>query len=259
MRLAAMLRIKDQILTIDECMSKLSEIADEIIVVDNGSTDGTLQAYGKYPKIVKVLRTEGFDEGRDKVMILEEAKKSNPDWMLWIDADEIFENHFTRAVAEKYMRSRHDRIVFRMCNFWLSRERCRYDSEYYLYTLHPQRSMWRNMPSAYFRNIKIHNGDIMGIPGKPYISLYRLKHYGYADRKKVEEKLALYSRVDPKGSRDYSGTISPDLPFKTFRYYEFKNNLLNGVYIFLYKYACNSLWILLRIRLKMNKLFHTSK
>ncbi len=45
MKLTAILRIKDQIATIDECMSKLSTIADEIVVVDNGSTDGTIERY----------------------------------------------------------------------------------------------------------------------------------------------------------------------------------------------------------------------
>lgn len=253
MKLVAILRIKNQIQTIDECFSKLSLIADEIIIVDNGSTDGTLEAYKKYPKIVSVLRTEGFDEGRDKIMVLEESKKRNPDWILWIDGDEIFENHFTRAIAEKYMNSNYDRITFRMCNFWLSKELCRYDHEYYLYTLHPQRSMWRNTPGTYFRDRKIHNGDIMGITGKSYISPYRLKHFGYSFREKIEEKIQTYLKADPEGSRDYLNTIDPDLPYKSFRFYEFKNFYINFIYIILYKYFLNLLWIIERLRLKIAK------
>src|SRR6185312_7243724 len=96
MKLTAVLRIKDQILTIDDCMTKLSELADDIIIVDGESTDGTVEAYKKYPKIKKVITLAGFDEGRDKNLLIEEARKLNPDWILWIDADEIFEKHFTR-------------------------------------------------------------------------------------------------------------------------------------------------------------------
>lgn len=254
MKLTAILRIKDQMLTIDDCMSKLSTFVDDIIVLDNGSTDGTLEAYRRHPKITQVLHTKEFDEGRDKIMLLEAAKKTGADWILWIDADEIFENHFTREVVEKYMRSKYDRITFRMCNFWLSKTRCRYDGEYYLYTLHPQRSMWRNVPSAYFKNQKIHNGDIMGISGKKFISPYRLKHYGYADKKKIEEKIQTYIKADPNSPRDYLKSIDPNAPRKTFLFIEFQNRFFNHIYILFWKYLCNTLWLVERARLKIMKL-----
>lgn len=253
MKLVTILRIKNQIDTIDECITKLSDISDEIIVLDNGSTDGTLEVYAKYPAIVEILTTEGFNEGRDKIMLHEAAKLRNPDWIFWCDADEVFEENFTRAVAEEYMSSSHNRVAFRMCNFWLSRKNCRYDSEYYLYTLHPQRSMWRNMKSAYFRNLIIHNGDIMGVPGKPYVSPYRLKHYGYVEKKKIEEKLAIYRATDKSDKRDYDKT-SPDLPFRTFRFFEFKNAKTNFTYIIFYKYTLNLLWLTERLRLKIKKI-----
>ena len=203
-------------------------------------------------KIKEILTTEGFNEGRDKILLLEAAKKRHPDWIFWCDADEVFEDNFTRAIAEQYMSSKYNRVTFRMCNFWLSRSRCRYDSEYYLYTLHPQRSMWRNMESAYFKNLVIHNGDIQGVPGEPYISPYRLKHYGYVDKKKIEEKLAIYRAADKSDKRDYDKT-SPDLPYKTFHFYEFKSKCGNFVYIIFYKYFLNLLWIVERARLKLLK------
>ncbi|MBX4195815.1 glycosyltransferase family 2 protein [Candidatus Parcubacteria bacterium] len=253
MKLTAILRIKNQMLTIDECLTKLSELADEIIVLDNGSTDGTLDAYKKYPKVKKILHTVGFDEGRDKIMLLSEAKKSGADWIIWTDGDEIFEKHMTRKVMEGYMDSKYNRIVFRMCNFWLSKERCRYDHEYYLYTLHPQRSMWRNMESAYFKNLVIHNGDIQGVPGRPYLSPYRLKHYGYVYKDKILEKMKTYISADKDKGRDYKATIDPELNFKSFRYYEFDNEFLNYLYINLYKYILNFLWIVERLRLKLKQ------
>lgn len=251
MKLTAILRIKDQILTIDDCMQKLSELVDEIIVVDNGSTDGTLERYIAYPKIVKILHTEGYNEGRDKILLLEEAKKSNPDWILWCDADEVFEDHFTREVAEKYMNSSLDRVTFRMCNFWLGKERCIYDGQYYLYNLHPQRSMWRNLPEAHFKDQKLHNGDIRGIEGKTYLSPYRIKHFGYVDRQKMQEKLDRYLLEDTSGIRDYKTFNDPNVPRRTYKFYEFKNKSLNTAYILWYKYMANVLWYLERIKRKI--------
>ncbi len=255
MKLVAILRIKNQMLTLDDCISRLSDLVDEIVVLDNGSTDGTLEAYKKFPKIVKILQTEGFNEGRDKIMLLDEAKKLNPDWILWIDADEVFEKHLTREILNSYMNSKYNRVAFRMCNFWLSQERCRYDHEYYLYTLHPQRSMWRNMPSAYFKDLVIHNGDIMGVSGKAYISPYRIKHYGYVYKQKIKEKMQTYIKADQAKSRDYENTIALTVPYKTFKYHELDNRFLNLLYIYFYKSICGILWVIERIKIKIVKLF----
>jgi len=255
MKLIGILRIKDQIHTINQCINKLSSLVDEIIVLDNWSTDGTLEAYKKYPKIVEVLETREFDEGRDKIMLLEAAKKRNPDWIVWIDADEVFENHLDRSTLEGYMHSKFNRITFRMCNFWLSEERCRFDHEYYLYTLHPQRSMWRNMHSAYFKNLSIHNGDIQGVPGKAYISPYRIKHYGYVYKQKIEEKMKVYAAADKYEGRNYQKTLEGTVNYKTFKFYEFDNKLINLAYIYLYKYVCNFLWLFERARIKISKIF----
>lgn len=254
MKLLAILRIKNQILTIEECLSRLSDLVDEIVVLDNGSTDGTFEVYSKYSKISNILRTEQFDEGRDKVMLLEAAKKSNPNWIIWIDGDEIFEKKLTRKVLDAYMKSKYNRITFRMCNFWLDKKNCRYDGPYLLYTLHPQRSMWRNLESSYFVNKKIHNGDIQGIPGPSFISPYRLKHYGFVDAEKMRQKRDLYIKTDPGSNRNYPD-LDPDKPFKSFVFREFNSYFFNYIYIVMYKYFCNAIWLFLRIVLKFKKLF----
>ena len=218
--------------TIEECLDKLSSLVDEIVVVDNGSTDGTLEAYKKFPKIKEILHTEGFQEGQDKIMLLDAAKARNPDWILWIDADEIFEKNMTRGVLDRYMRSGHNIFGFRMYNFWLNRNMCRIDGNWFGYTLKAQRTLCKNLPGIYFVNRKFHNGVIRGVPGKAKISPYRLKHYGYADKNETMRKWKFYTANDKeRGKKGYYNHLDPESKAFTFRFVEFNNPLINYLYI----------------------------
>jgi glycosyltransferase involved in cell wall biosynthesis len=234
MKLVSILRIKDEIKYIRRCLDKMSELVDEIVILDNGSTDGTLDVYETYPKVVKVLQTKGFDEGRDKIMLLDEAKKRNPDWIIWTDGDEEFESHIDREILNRYMNSKYNKIQFRMCNFWVSEKLYRIDGKYFAYTLQPQRSMWKNTDDAFFQNVKIHNGDIIGVEKPYYISPYRIKHYGYASEEKTLEKLRKYQIVDTTTGRDYSH-LNPNKKTIRIPYIEFKNRRLNRTFLTLNK------------------------
>ncbi len=222
MKLVAMLRIKNEIETIDDCLSNLSPLVDEIVVLDNGSTDGTLEKYNQFKKVIKVIKTEGFDEGRDKILLLNEVKKRNPDWIIWIDGDEVFEKSFTRKEVEKYMKCKHDRVAFRLCHFWLNKTHCRFDGRWFLYSLNPRaRIMWRNIPSTYFDNLKIHNGLIQGINSKILYSPFRVKHFGYINPVKIRTKYNLYTKVDQGKEVGYYDHLNPDAKAWCYR---FKDN-----------------------------------
>ena len=244
MKLVAMLRVKNEMPVITECLDTLSLLVDEIVIADNGSTDGTLAAYSRYPKIAALLHTHGYQEGRDKNLLLEAARKRNPDWILSIDGDEVFEQALTRKRIEQYMRSRYRRISFRMCNFWLDHEKYRIDGPYFAYTLQPQRSMWRNDGTGYISTKQFHVGDIRGISGKTYVSPYRIKHYGYADKEKIAKKYAFYAAEDRTMLRDYRH-LNPDASAWRIEFREFKNPAAHHAYLLARSYAA---WTILQIR-----------
>jgi glycosyltransferase involved in cell wall biosynthesis len=234
MKLVAMLRVKNQILTINDCLTKLSDIVDEIVIVDNSSTDGTLQEYKKFPKIVTVKKTKRFHEGRDKILAHDLAKKRNPDWIIWVDGDEIFESNTTRDDFLKYLNNPKINLVkFRMYNFWFSKKRFRVDGFWQRYNSQPQRQMWRNTSNAYFRNLKFHNGGIMGIKSGTITSHIRIKHYGFIHKKQIRTKYKTYNKLktDPMSKKTYSFSFEN---MKTWRFLESKNKNINYLFQLLY-------------------------
>ena len=234
---------------IKDAFLKLSSLADEIIVVDNGSTDGTQNIFADFPKIVSVLHTQGYDQGRDSALLLEEAKKRHPDWLIKIDQDEIFEKHLTRKVLDRYMRSSYDKIQFRMCNFWMNTRSFRIDRDWLLYTLRPQRTMWRHVPDAYFTPLNIH-GDIEGIGSRSMIAPYRIKHYGYADERDIRRKFLMYQKLDPENASKYDHA-NPDarhvilLPFL-----ELNNPTFNMLFIVVNDFVADVLLLLVKAKRK---------
>ncbi|MDH5518728.1 MAG: glycosyltransferase [Gammaproteobacteria bacterium] len=68
---------------IDACLSSVAGWADEIIVLDNGSNDGTPELAKKYTDKVSITDWPGY--GKQKQRALEQAQY---EWVLSIDADE---------------------------------------------------------------------------------------------------------------------------------------------------------------------------
>ena len=257
MKLTAILRIKNGLPFITDCLVKLSELSDEIVILDNGSTDGTLEIYKSFPKIKIIIEASGYDEGRDQKMLLEAAKKRGVDWILFIDSDEIFENNLNRKVIEKYMASHYNQIYFRTSHFWGGEEYFRADKFFFHSILLPWRSMWRNREKddSYFLMKKSHNGNIKNVKGPFYVSPYRIKHFGYCTEEQLLRKIDLYDKLDGKDFAEMKGLFDPHLnPINEvvrIKFREYKNPIMNFAYIIIYKYTCNLLLILLALKCKV--------
>jgi glycosyltransferase involved in cell wall biosynthesis/SAM-dependent methyltransferase len=85
-RLVAMMIVKNEVGRLHECLASIQRVVDETIIVDTGSTDGTLElAEAMGATVVSRPWTNSFSEARNACLDLAEPKA---EWLLWIDADE---------------------------------------------------------------------------------------------------------------------------------------------------------------------------
>ena len=193
-----MLRVKDGIFFAEEWLSCMEKIADEIVVLDNGSTDGTFDLLKRHPKVVDIVRTEGYNEGRDKNLLYERVRLRKPDWCLWIDIDEIFEPQLTRADFDKLMESRvFNKYAFRRFHFM---NRTHFAGSLYRlnYSAGHDRLMWRENASGYFQDLIIDSPNVKEIKGLKRNTNFRLKHLGYINKELVDKKAEIYRAIIPE-------------------------------------------------------------
>ena len=84
MKLSAIIIAKNEEKTIGDCLESV-KWADEIIVVDDGSTDKTLEIVKKFgvKEVVKAPVNSNFSDRRNLG-----AKRASSKWLLYVDADE---------------------------------------------------------------------------------------------------------------------------------------------------------------------------
>ena len=206
MKLTAGIRVKDGQLWAEECLAGLSEIADEICILDDGSTDRTVEICRSFERVTHLLRWERsfFHEGIDRNVVLAMVKDTEPDWLLVMDIDEVFEERIADELPWMLEQEEFAAWGFRMLHFWRGRTHFRVDGVWGRETthhIHPR--LFRNQPSLYFPPQTIHGAHVLGLKGKCALSHVCIKHYGYSYPDEVRRKYERYVRVDPEGDYEH--------------------------------------------------------
>ena len=87
-------------------LNSVQDLADAVVALDDGSTDGTAQILTGSPLVVKFLQNpqregyEGWDDAANRQRLLDAAVELNPQWVLWLDADERIDAEDGRALRE---------------------------------------------------------------------------------------------------------------------------------------------------------------
>jgi len=113
MSLSICMIVKNEENCLERCLYSVKEIADEIIIVDTGSTDRTPDIAGKFTeKIFMIEWPDDFSKARNFAL-----SKAKGDWILVLDADEMLDKDSLRKIKEAVKDSSADAFILTQCNY----------------------------------------------------------------------------------------------------------------------------------------------
>ena len=112
--ISACLIVKDEEELLPDCLSSVKDLVDEIIVVDTGSSDRTIEIAKEYgAKIYEHPWEDNFALHRNQSI-----EYATSEWVFIIDADERFDAGYLTKVKELLPRTDFDAIALQVNNIY---------------------------------------------------------------------------------------------------------------------------------------------
>lgn len=101
--------VKNEELVLERCLASAKNIADEIIIVDTGSTDRTREIGKRYGKVYDFTWIDDFSAARNESFF-----RANMDYCMWLDADDVVTEENQKKLLELKMSLNPDTDVVMM-------------------------------------------------------------------------------------------------------------------------------------------------
>lgn len=206
-KLTAMLQVRNEGgRYLEEVLKDLSTFVDHIVIVDDASTDHTLEICRSCDKVEKLvtLASSLFDEEwKLRSILWQTTVSTSPDWILAVDADELYEERAKRSIRNLINQDRYDWVSFRLYDMWGSRQYYREDE---LWQAHRRQTMTlvRYFPGfPYLYPERAHHVPRLPATCAALQGLttdLRIKHLGWAGPLEERvQKYVRYKKLDPEG------------------------------------------------------------
>ncbi len=199
--------IKNEEKNLANCLNSVKGIADEIIIVDTGSTDKTKEIAKKFnAKIYDFKWIEDFSAARN-----ESLKHATKDWVLVLDADEVIAEEDLKTIQELAKDKENDAFLFLQKNYTNETSIAGFVNEGHKKENKNYTGWYGSFIARLFRNHKgygfegtVHElvePSIGAKKGSIAAASVAIHHYGNADEKARKEKLRLYLELCKKKTK----------------------------------------------------------
>lgn len=203
-RLVAMMPVRNEAdRYLEEVLSDLSTYVDAIVVLDDASTDHTPEICKSYSKVVyHALEASLFfgHESELRARLWEHTIALQPQWVLAIDADEVFEERMRYEIHALIHHDEFDAVEFRLFDFWGGKTHYRVDGAWDPWTKRV-RMLFRHRPERAYTwpEQRFHCPRIpFEVRGsiQVYQSDLRVMHFGWARPEDIARKYQQYKAFD---------------------------------------------------------------
>lgn len=200
-RVSALYIVKNEEEYLPFSIQSIHGAVDEIVVVDNGSTDRTPRLARSFPK-VKLLTSDAADFAALRNLGLQHV---GGDWLMWLDADEVFYPDLAAAMprltADPDVDGYTCWFYHLMRSYWYMQNSCDRDGLFY------RRFLVRRVPGLRWEG-RVHE-RLVGVGPNVVDSGLHYVHYGYAKpQREVFRRWLLYARYE--GNEQIYAGVDPD-------------------------------------------------